>query len=185
MQEEAPDNFSENPKTQEDVAPTIADMEDSNLSKKTLMEWTASEYIKHHKPANWYLALVAVVVALSGLVFLVTRDVVSAVTIGIVGVLFGVFASREPEVRTYKLTPRGITISEKLYPFELFKSYAVYEEEAIKSIFLLPMKRFMPGMTLYFPPEQEEDILGTLSSYLPFDDREPDIIDRFMNKIRF
>ncbi len=150
-----------------------------------LIEWTASEYIAHHKPASWYVLLGSIVAVISIAVYLLTQDVVSTSVVVIAGVLFGVFALRKPEVRTYQLKTSGLTISNKHFPFDLFKSFAVHEEQALRSIFLMPMKRFMPGLTLYFPPDQEEKIVNALSDYLPLEDREPDAIDKLMNKIRF
>ncbi len=150
-----------------------------------LVSWTASEYIQHHKPASWYVGLVVAVVFLSGLIFLFTRELVSTIVVLVVGLLFGIFASREPEVRTYQLTPSGLMISDKFYPYDTFKSFSVHDEDAIRSIYIIPMKRFMPGITLYFPPDQEEQIANTLADYLPLEDSDPDMIDRLMNRIRF
>ena len=127
--------------------------------------------------------MVAAVIA--GALFLFTNDLISTIAVVIAGVLFAIFAGREPEVRTYELTTTGLMISNKLYPYSLFKSYAIHEQDAIRSIYLLPIKRFMPGITLYFPPENEENITEILGSYLPLEDRGPDAIDRLMHKIRF
>jgi hypothetical protein len=167
-------------------APHTENIEQDSMNPgETLVTWTASEYINNHKPATWYLGLLFVTALVAGAVFLFTSDLISSIVVVIVGVLFAVFAGRKPEVRTYELTTTGLMISDKLHPYGLFKSYAVHEENALRSIYLLPMKRFMPGITLYFPPEQEEKIIDTLNNYLPFEDKDPDAIDRLMNKIGF
>ena len=149
------------------------------------VSWTASEYIAHQKSGSWYFGLLAAGSVLAAIIFLLTRDVVTLVTIIVVTILFGVFASRKPRVLQYELNESGITIAEKHYVYEEFKSFSVHDEGGVRSLFLLPMKRFMPGLSLYYPPDQEDQILQTISLYLPHEDREPDPVDRLMKRVRF
>lgn len=149
------------------------------------VSWTASEYVEHHRPTSWYAGLSVATGLAVTLVFLLTRDTVSVVVIVMMGVLFGVFASRKPEVREYSINPRGISISGKLYPHEEFRSFSIHQEEGLRSLFLTPVKRFMPGITIYYPPDQEDAIMEALANFLPFEEGEPDAVDRFMSKIRF
>lgn len=147
--------------------------------------WTASEYIAHHKGANWYVLLGLITFGLAFLVYLVSRDVITVITIAVVAVSFGFFASRPPRTLNYKIDQNGITIGDKLYPYVILRSFSVQQEGGIRSIFLTPLKRFMPGISLYYPPDQEDLILNTISSYLPHEERQPDAIDRLMRRVRF
>lgn len=149
------------------------------------VSWTASEYVEHHKPTSWYVGLSVATGLAVALVFLLTRDIISVVVIAMMGMLFGVFASRRPEVREYNINSRGLSISGKLYPHEEFRSFSVHQEEKLRSLFLTPVKRFMPGITIYYPPDQEDAIMDALANFLPFEEGEPDAVDRFMGKIRF
>ena len=153
--------------------------------KDVNVSWTASEYVEHHKPTSWYTGLSVVTGLAVALVFLLTRDIISVIVITMMGILFGVFASRKPEVREYSINPRGLSISGKLYPHELFRSFSIHQEEGLRSLFLTPVKRFMPGITIYYPPDQEDAIMEALANFLPFEEGEPDVVDRFMGKIRF
>lgn len=147
--------------------------------------WSASEFIEHEKSAGWYLVFVLVVVAILGVVFLLTRDFISISLLGVLAVTFGVFASRKPRVLNYKLDSKGITIGQKFYPISLFRSFAVLEEGPFRSVNLLPLKRFMPPISLYYAPDDEQDVLSTFASLLPQEVKEPDALDRFMHRIRF
>ncbi len=49
----------------------------------------------------------------------------------------------------------------------------------------MPLKRFMPPITLYYPPDQEDAVINALAAYLPHEDRTHDPVDRLMRKIRF
>lgn len=149
------------------------------------ISWSASEYVAHHKTSGWYMGLGVVAGLAAALVFLVTRDIVTLGSIIIVAVLFGVFASRKPSVLQYELDESGITIANKHYPYDEFKSFSVYDEGGLRSIFLMPLKRFMPGLSVYYPPDMEDSVLDTMSLYLPHEDRQPDAVDRLMKRVRF
>lgn len=153
--------------------------------KDVSVSWTASEYIEYHRPASWYVGLLIAIAVAVTLIFILTRDIVPVIVIAIMGILFGVFASRKPEVREYEISANGISISGKLYSHDLFRSYSVHQEQGLRSLFLVPVKRFMPGITIYYPPDQEDSIMDALASYLPFEEGEPDAVDKLMSKIRF
>lgn len=150
------------------------------------VEWTASEYVAHHKNASWYIAFAAItLVATVGVYFITQGDIVATLVIAVVAVLFAIAAARPPRVRKYQVGDKGVMIDNKPYPFMMFKSFSLMEEGAINSISLWSMKRFMPPLSLYYPPEQEELILSLLSLHLPFEERASDPIDRLMRKLHF
>lgn len=149
------------------------------------LSWTASEFVEHQKPQGWYLTLTMAALAVSAILYFILRDVVTVVVVAIAAVLFGMVGARKPRSLTYALSPTGIQISDKFFPYTEFKSFSVIEEGAMDSIQLAPLKRFMPPISLYFPPEQEQEIVGLLSDYLPHEDRSHDAIDRLMKRVRF
>ncbi len=151
----------------------------------SLVSWSASEFIAHHKSLSWYVSFGIGLALLSVLVYLLTRDAISLIVVLIAGASFGVLATRKPEVRQYEITPSGIDVSGRLYEFDSFKSFAVHDEGAISSIFLLPIKRFTTELRVYYPPDQEDQIIEAISDYLPMEDSDPDAIDNLMRKIRF
>ena len=149
------------------------------------VSWTASEFISHQKNGQWYLLLAVAGLLVSGIVYALTRDFISSGMVLFVVVMLGVVAGRQPRTLQYQVDGQGIRIGEKEYPYEAFKSFTVIDEGALNSITLLPMKRFMPAITLYYDPADEEHILGVLDDYLPSEEGQKDIVDRFMGRIRF
>jgi hypothetical protein len=103
----------------------------------------------------------------------------------IVTVLFGVFAARKPRTLNYALDDAGIHIGQKFYSYGDFKSFSVLDEGGLNAIWLMPLKRFMPSLTIYYAPNDEDKIMRVLSSFLPFEDRDHDMVDRLMRKVRF
>jgi hypothetical protein len=147
--------------------------------------WTASEFIAHQKNSGWYVMLGVATLLFATLVYVVTGDKVSTAVVIVVAALFGAFAARKPRTLNYGIDSRGINIGSKFYPYELFKSFSVMQDGAFSSIALLPLKRFMPGISIYYPPEQEQEIVSALSNYLPIEERRHDIIDSLMRRLRF
>jgi hypothetical protein len=149
------------------------------------VSWTASEFIVHQKNAGWYMLLVAAAVVLAAVIYLLTRDVVSTGMVGVVLVVLLLLASRQPRTLSYRLDGYGVHVGSKSYPYDSFKSFSVVDEGALNSITLLPLKRFMPPISMYYDPQDEAKISQVLSDYLPFVEGHKDVVDQFMRRIRF
>lgn len=165
---------------------TLPATDDSDHKKADVISWEASEYVDHQKPMGWYAALIAAAIAVIGLVYLLTNgDIVTTIAIAIAAVLFGIVAARKPRTLHYAIDSSGITIGNKAYPYAMFKTFSVITETAIHSVQVTPLKRFMPPISLYFPPDQEQQIVEVLGQYLPYENRGHDVFDRLMTRIRF
>lgn len=149
------------------------------------VSWTASEFVEHEKNFSWYVILAGFSMAAIAVIFLITRDWVTVVVIAMAAALFGVTAKRKPRTLSYELDQKGVKIGDKPYPYHGFKSFSVLEEGVFSSIQLMPLKRFMPPISLYYPPESEDQIISTLANYLPHEERSHDPIDKLMRKVRF
>jgi hypothetical protein len=149
------------------------------------VSWTASEYIQHHKNAGWFLLAGLAIVVVAIAVFFVTKDVMSAVVIGVAGLLFAVYGARPPQVLDYSVDGTGVHIGQKFYPYTTFRSFSVQEEDATRSILLMPAQRIGLPITIYYDPKDESEIVGVIGANLPHEMREVAAVDKFMRKIRF
>lgn len=149
------------------------------------VSWSASEFIAHKKTILWYLVLAVGTIILATIIFLLTHDKISTGVIIFVALVFGFFAGRKPRTLDYKLDDGGISIGSKFYNYNGFKSFSVVDDGAFSSILLLPLKRFMPAISIYYDPKDEERITNILADRLPFEDRKHDVVDSFMHRIRF
>lgn len=147
--------------------------------------WTASEFIAHNKSAGWYMLLGLGTLALAAVVYLLTQDKISTAMVMIVAVIFGIFAARKPRELDYSVDSSGIHIRAKSYPYGSFRSFAIVQEEAVESIWLMPLKRFMPIISIYFEPADGKKIAEVLSKFLPIENRQPDPVDKLMHRLRF
>lgn len=149
------------------------------------ISWTASEYISHEKSLMWFGYLACGAIILCILVFLATQDWIAVAVVAATVLMLGVYANRKPKTRQYTLDENGLHIDEILHSYTKFKSFSVVEEGAIRSIWLKPLKRISPVVVLYCAPNEESEIIQTLSYFLPHEQRELDQIDRISKQLRF
>lgn len=149
------------------------------------LNWTASEFIEHQKSPLWYLLLAILGVAAATILYLVVHDKISTGIILLAALFFGLYAARKPRTQTYTLSQEGIEIGQRVYSFADFKVFSIAEEGAIVSIILMPLKRFMPPLTVYVAPEMEDQVVDFLSQMLPFEQHKPDAVDSLLRRIRF
>lgn len=147
--------------------------------------WTASEFIAHEKSANWYAVLLVVAVAVPILTFLVTKDKFSTGVILLVIIMFGLIAGRKPRTQQYGLSNRGVQVGQKLYNFQDYKTFSVAQEGAVASVVFMPLKRFMPALTIYVAPDMEDKVVDFLAAFLPFAQHKDDLLDSLLRRIRF
>lgn len=150
------------------------------------VSWTASEFISHEKNANWYvlLGLVGVIIAV-GVFFLNGRDYISAAVILLGAVALGVYGARKPRQLEYRVDSRGIQIGGRYFSFHEFRSFSIVPEGAFSSIVFMPLKRFMPTISIYYAPEDEDRIVSVLAGSLPMSNQGNDAIDRLTRRLRF
>jgi hypothetical protein len=149
------------------------------------IRWSASEFISHQKTSSWYVVFGMGAGVLTFLVIYITSSIMSGLVVAMASVALAVFAARKPETKQYELNDSGIMIGGNAYPYEQFKSFSVVEEGALESIWLRPLKRYMPTMVIYFAPEDEQRIVDMLENFLPEETRALDTIDKISRRIRF
>ncbi|HZM63554.1 MAG TPA: hypothetical protein VFB59_00290 [Candidatus Saccharimonadales bacterium] len=154
-------------------------------SSGDMVEWTASEYIAHQKSAAWYVKVIFFALLLACLVYFITRDVISTFVILFAGLVFSVAGARKPRTLAYRLDQGGLTVGQKYYPYSQFKSFAVVEQGPLTTVMLLPLKRLLPSVDIYAPPENVQAIGDILTEHLPLEVRKPGVVDTFAHRIRF
>lgn len=150
------------------------------------LSWEAEEFAHHAKDSRWYGMAIAAAVGIAAVVYLINRDIITSVIVlfAIAGLAF--FSGRQPRMQRYDLTTDGIQVGNKWYDFADFQGFSITADSpTTRSIMLVPLKRFMPLVTINLPPEQEDAAAAILESVLPTQQRQGDAIDRFMSRLRF
>ena len=147
------------------------------------ISWQAREYIHHPKGTVWYAGLGILVLAL--LIFAIVSSAWTfAVLVIVMGIALGVTAARQPQVLHYTLTPSTLQIDNKTYSLTDFRAFGVNEESELYSLTLIPTRRFMPAIVVFFEEEQGEQIVDILGARLPMQRIEPDIVERLTQRLR-
>lgn len=121
----------------------------------------------------------------AALAYLISHDKITTGVILLVMLGFGIAAARRPRTQQYRLSPGGLQIGGRAYSFHEFRTFSVTEDGSIVSIVFTPLKRFMPALTIYVAPDIEEQVVGFLSAFLPFERHKADAVDSLMRRIRF
>ena len=148
------------------------------------VQWQAAEYIQHEKTPTWYVGFIAVVVVLMVAAILIMQTWTFAVLIPVMAVALMVYTHRPPRLLNYVLSQKGLHINDQLHPMGEFKSFGVIQESERNTLVFVPVKRFKPGLTVFFPSEAGEQIVDLLGGYLPMRDEQQDIFDRIVRKLR-
>ncbi|HYF97098.1 MAG TPA: hypothetical protein VD947_03620 [Patescibacteria group bacterium] len=149
------------------------------------LTWTASEFIYKHKGGGWYLLFFIGLIIATGLVFLITKDYMSSIFIAIAGAIFVIVIPKKPRELAYEVNNQGVRIGNRSYSYAEFKSFDLVLDGGVKCINLIPLKRLMPEISLYFPPEQEMAIVYVLAQHLPHDQYQEKSIDRLIRRLHF
>ncbi|HSX05968.1 MAG TPA: hypothetical protein VLF69_05850 [Candidatus Saccharimonadales bacterium] len=149
------------------------------------ISWTAAEFVEHHKTVGWYVALAFGGSMFAALIYLLTKDKFSVVVILLVTFGLGLYATRRPKTQEYRVSRNGIQIGSKRYDFRDFKTFSIAQEDTIVSIVFMPLKRFMPPLTVYVVPDVQEPVINFLSSFLPFEHLKFNATDSLMRRLHF
>jgi hypothetical protein len=154
-------------------------------SEDTPVSWSAHEYITFDKSPLWYVIFAVVVLGFISIdVFLLQSWTFSAVVI-VMAITVIVFARRPARTIEYTLSGKqGLYVGERLYNYADFKAFGIIKDGEHHSIMLIPIKRFSPGVTVYFPEEAGEKIVDILGKRLPMETLKLDVIDVIVRQLR-
>lgn len=149
------------------------------------LQWEAQEYIHLDKGTWWYVLFALVAIGLIAADIFLLRSWTFTVLVIVMSIAVIVYVRRPPRTLQYTLSPKqGLYVGEKLYPWEEFKAFGIIEDHGHQSLMLIPIKRFAPGVSVYFPEEIGEDLVDLLAKRLPIEDLKLDAVDLLIRKLR-
>lgn len=149
------------------------------------ISWEADEFIVHDKTRAWYGAIAIGSVIISAAVYFLNKDIVTALLVLVALIGLAAFSGRRPRRQHFIVAPEGIQVGRMFYDFRDFRSFSVAEERTGHSLVLISLKRFVPAITVYIPPEYEETVVNLVASILPMEPHTPDAIERLTNRLHF
>jgi hypothetical protein len=147
--------------------------------------WTSSEFHIHEKTIAWYLMLAVTTIVVAVVLYLWTGSIMTPVVIVICAIILAYYGSHRPDQLEYAMNNKGIRIGTKQYLYDDFQLFVVTPNSPTHEVTLIPVKRFMPPLSVRYVPDLEEKILNMLSDHLPLEERRADLVDSLMQRIRF
>jgi hypothetical protein len=133
----------------------------------------------------WYILFVVIVIGLIAIDILLLKEWTFSVLVVVMAVALVVYIRRPPRDIQYSLSGRqGLYVGERLYHLSDFKAFGLIKDGDHHSIMLIPIKRFAPGVSVYFPEEAGERIVDILGQRLPMENLKLDAIDVLVRKLR-
>lgn len=150
----------------------------------TVVRWQASEYIQHSKSVGWYVGLAVVTVLLMLFSIFVLKSISFSILLPVMAAALLVYVLMPPEMISYTLSRKGLHINDKLHNFADYREFGVVRDELANSIVLIPRKRFLPSVSVYFPTEVGEAIVDMLAARLPMRETKLDPVDKLIRILR-
>ena len=187
MQNNEPDRSFFNSPIEDNFASTaITPSNEPAVNDEAGISWVAPEFLQHDKSPMWYLGLLTVTVVLAvSFFFILNRDLFAPIIVTVLGLSFGLAGARKPRDLNYSINNQILSIANRKFNFEDFRSFTVAHEGSSSSLLLMPVKRFSAPLNLYVPDEKLNQVAESISLYLPVENHEPGYIDKFLSRIRF
>jgi hypothetical protein len=166
------------PGSQKSTAQPSAELPDA-----AAVQWQAPEYLHHEKNPLWYVGFGIVVLLLTVAAVFLIQSWTFALLIPVMAAALIAYSRRPPHVMSYALSGKGIYINDTLHPFAEFKGFGVIHEEEEYSVVFIPIRRFRPSLTVYFPEENGEAIVDLLGVRLPMQPLKLDAFDKIVRML--
>ncbi len=147
------------------------------------IQWQAPEYIQERRSPWWFIGFWIVTAVLMVLAAFVVQSWSFTILVPAMAAALMIYSHRPPRMLSYVLSAKGLYINEKLHPLGEFRSFGVFQDEAVPSLMLIPVKRFRPGLTVHFPAETGEVIVDFLGSRIPMQELKLDAFDQLIRKL--
>jgi len=148
------------------------------------VHWQAPEYHHQEKNVGWFVAFGAVVVGLTAAAIFLIKSWTFAILIPVMAAALVVYSRRPPRVMDYALSEKGLFVNDTLHSFTEFKGFGVIHDGNEYSVMLIPVRRFQPGISVYFPEQSGEAIVDILGTRLPMQPLQLDAFDKIVRALR-
>jgi hypothetical protein len=145
-----------------------------------VIHWQAAEYIHRQKGLTWFVVFGLVVVALMAAAIFLFDAWTFAVLLPIMAFALVTYSYRPPHMVNYTLSQKGLYINDTLHSFAEFKAFGIVKDDGEFSLEFIPVRRFRPSLSVYFPEETGEAIVDLLGVRLPMQQLKPDAFDRIV-----
>ncbi len=159
--------------------------ENRGISDKVVFSWTAPTFKKSEKTIRWYSVALVLIIALIGYSAWQNDWFVIGVTIVVSAIMFWYIRTINPTDVEYKITPIGLYLDDKFYPFSEIHSFWMVYNSSVKNLYLTFRKKYLPSVIINIENIDPILLKGYLLRKIPEqEDRGENIIDKLIRTLR-
>ncbi len=147
------------------------------------ISWSSLEHVSE-KSIKWYLILIFVTIIISGLVYLVTKDLISTIVFVLCGFLIFVYSLKKPRNIEYKIKNNSLMIQNKTYFLSNFRAFSIFKNKNTESLVLVPLKRFVPRIYINLNQDISAKVIDKVNQIIPAEKYTQDLSDKIIDLIR-
>ncbi len=152
---------------------------------KTLLSWTAPEFIYHAKKRIWFVSF-GIIAAGLFVASLLMKNYFFALLVPIASFLIYVHAQKRPRQITVKITAENIEISDILsLSHKEIISFWIFEEPEIRNLCLETKKLFQPKIFLPLGNQDPTAIHTVLINFVKEKKQEDSLTDIIARRLKF
>ncbi|HQU08288.1 MAG: hypothetical protein B7X04_03650 [Parcubacteria group bacterium 21-54-25] len=155
------------------------------MPRSPAFAWQAYEYAYDEKTAEWYWALgvIAVAAAIASALF---GNYLLAAVIASGAVATGLQAAKEPREHFFQLSEQGLSIGNRLYPFDLMHSFSVFEyiDESIAPVLSIKTHSLLsPHLMIPLEGVDADAVYAFLFAYIEEGAHADTLVDRLIEQL--
>lgn len=147
------------------------------------LTWQAYEYNYHEKTSDWFWALWIITISLA-VASILFKNTLFAIFLVLASLALSLYAKREPEIITCRLTDRGLQFGKTLYPYQTLDSFWVNEDMHPK-IIVQSKKVVMPLLIIPIGNLNPAAVRDFLTRYLREEEHQEPLTQKIMDFLGF
>lgn len=120
----------------------------SSISERSVLSWEAPSFQKKERTIKWYAIAILVIFSLIAYSAWQRDWFIIMITIVVSGITFWYLHTVHPTNIKYRVTPLGIYLDERFYPFAEMHSFWMVYNASVKNIYIAFRKKYLPTLTI-------------------------------------
>jgi hypothetical protein len=150
------------------------------VSDKEIFSWSASGLEKEHRSARWYIAAACIILAAIAYSVWQQDWFVIGIIVVVSAILFWYVFSVHPQEVSYRITPMGIYVDDRLYPFSEIHSFWMVYNNNVKTMYFALVKKYLPTIVVSLENVDPLLVKGFLLKKIPEQEsRGEGLVDKF------
>lgn len=172
----------------EQLAETASKSNNSTQTNPSTVEavlaWQEREVNDTTRTPLWYLLFALTVIILFIISIILFRSFTFAILIPVMSIALLVSLHRPAALISYSVGHTGVTVGNRSYLYDTFRSFSVTTKPTQNWLTLLPRKRFAMPIIIYFPHDLGEELVDTVAAHLPMSEPKTDILEQLVIFLR-